>query len=70
MKCSMAMDKQYEFSWLNNNGFSNIQAATYWTSDDFLRDGNKIGEKMTVDFQYNTTGSEDMLRMMNVWLVK
>jgi len=70
MKCSMAMDKQYEFTWLNSNGFSNIQAATYWTSDDFLRDGLKIGEKMTVDFQYNITGSEDMLRMMNVWLVK
>lgn len=70
MKCSMAMDVQYEFTWLNTNGFSNIQAATYWTSDDFLRDGVKIGEKKTVDFQYNITGSEDMLRMLNVWLVK
>jgi len=70
MKCSMAMDKKYEFTWLNNNGFSNIQAATYWTSDDFLRDGIKTGEKMTVDFQYNITGGEDILRMMNVWLVK
>ncbi len=70
MKCSKAMDKQYEFLWLNNNGFSNIQAATYWSSDDFLRDGTKTGEKMTVDFQYNNTGSEDILRMMNVWLVK
>jgi hypothetical protein len=70
MKCSMAMDVQYEFTWLNSNGFSNIQAATYWTSDDFLRDGVKIGEKMTVDFQYNITGSDDMMRMMNVWLVK
>jgi hypothetical protein len=70
MKCSMAMDIQYEFTWLNNNGFSNIQAATYWTSDDFLREGVKTGEKWTVDFQYNSTGSEDILRMMNVWLVK
>jgi len=70
MKCSMAMDVQYEFTWLNTNGFSNIQAATYWTSDDFLRDGVKIGEKKTVDFQYNITGSDDMLRMLNVWLVK
>jgi len=70
MKCSMEMDIQYEFTWLNSNGFSNIQAATYWTTDDFIRDGIKIGEKMTVDFQYNITGSDDVMRMMNVWLVK
>jgi hypothetical protein len=70
MKCSMAMDVKYEFTWLNSNGFSNVQAATYWSSDDALRDGQPIGEKMTVDFLYKITGSDDMLRMYNVWLVK
>lgn len=70
MKCSKAMDAQYENKWLNENGFNDVQSSSYWTTDEYLRDGSPTGERMTVDFTYKITGSDDPLRFNNVWLVR
>jgi len=69
IKVSKIKDKPNECNWLNENGFSNIQASTYWCGDANMQDGTESG-KYNVDFLYKNNGSNDVNYQYCSWAVR
>jgi len=70
MKISKAKDEQYKCEWLNQHGFTNILPSSYWTSDPYIRDGQKTEDKIGVDMQYKIVGGSGINYNKNVWFVR
>ncbi len=64
MKISKMKDSGYECKWLNENGFSNIQAKSYWCGDACDRGKN------LVDFESKTTDCKETNYEFCCWVVR
>jgi hypothetical protein len=69
MKISKIKDQMYECKWLNENGFSQIQAKPYWCGDAYMRNGSESG-KNVVDFETKTLDGKEINYEFCCWLVR